>query len=286
MDPRDFYLQSLGSAPSHSQPPFDTDYLDHPQMYSDQAPRTDLDSARTTRPAYSIALPGGGFAYAVPLPAPQPLPVAPPAFVPAGFGSMSYLPYASVGPPLGASFAMPSPVTWQSGYYEPTVGPVYAAGYPHAVASSPLPPARAHPTTRGAMISRGSSGENASYLSATSISRGSTVPPAPPPGFRLPRKSVHRAPRPKSRGPRSDRGGDDYRSARSDRGGDDYRSARRAAGGARSSGAGDEDETSYISRAKQSGVSEWHMITAGGDDDGPPQPRDPLGPRRYSKYYQ
>ena len=285
MDPRDFYFQSLGSAPPHCyaapapQPPiFDTDY-DQPPMYSD---RTDLDSARAPpRPAYSIALPGGGFAYAVPPPAPQPLPVAPPppspAFVPAAFG-MSYLsagPYASVGPPMGAAFAMPSPVAWQSGYYEPAVGPVYAAGYPQVVASSPLPPARAQPTPRGAMISRGSSGENASYLSATSISRGSTVPPAPPPGFRLPRKSAHRAPapRPKSRGPRSDRGGDDCRSAR------------RATGGARS-GAGDEDETSFISRAKQSGVSEWHLITANGDDDGPPQPRDPLGPRRYSKYYQ
>ena len=47
------------------------------------------------------------------------------------------------------------------------------------------------------------------------------------------------------------------------------------------------DELSYIVRAKSSGISDWHLITAdGGDDDDPPQPRDPLGPKRYSKFYQ
>lgn len=87
-------------------------------------------------------------------------------------------------------------------------------------------------------------------------------------------------PSPKNREPRSDRGADKPRSPRK------TASAKWSEG---SGGGGDRDadRLSYISRAKSSGISDWHLVTAGGDDDeGPLQPRDPLGPKRFSKFYQ
>ena len=271
-----------------SPPSFDTT-----RMYQcgDQLPRTGNDPARATpRATYLVAPPMEG-ASTLPVPAfarsesamgifSVGMYASPPSMSRGTYASPpSISPGSHASPPPGAAYA-PVPATWSTGYFDPTIGPAYISKYPLALSSSP-PTARQSPASR--MINRSSSsGESTSFLSASSMSLGSAVapgPPSPPPSFRLVRTTsgptvVVKVPgsSPKSRGPRSVQGDDKPRSPRK---------------GGRAKGAGDAlDTADVIARAKSSGVSDWHLITADGDDDGPPQPRDPLGPKRYSKYYQ
>ena len=240
-------------------PRFDAPYVQS-AGYSEQHPRMDRHPSRTTpRAAYVTALPGVG------------IPTPPPAIVRASSSPMAP---GGQGAPPGAAHAMLAPASWPRTYYDPAVGPAYVSTYPLTVASSPSTTPQLTASRSTSRSRSSSSGDSTAYnVGAPSMSRSglAVMPPSLPPSVRLSRKLSGSAAAAAVPGP-SQRSRD--------------RSPRK---GGRAKGDGDaSDVTSAIVQAKSSGVSEWHMITAGGgdDDDGPPQPRDPLGPKRYSKYYQ
>ena len=243
-----------------------------------QQRRMDADPSRaTSRAGYFMIMPGGG---ALPPPAPALVRAGSARSIAASPTSMSIGSSASppgvssgsyASPPPGAAYAT-APGVW---CFDAYVGPAYVSTYPLTMSSSP-PTARQSPATRMINRSSSSSGDSASSLS---MALSSAVTPVPPPGFRLVRMTsgptiVTTAPgsSAKSRGPRTVLSRGKSHSPRK---------AGRVKGGSDAP-----DATNAIVQAKASGVSEWHMITADGDDDGPPQPRDPLGPKRFSKYYQ
>lgn len=255
---------------------------------------------------YAIALPGGGFAYAAPAPS-TPLAHAGPSYFPAGgpagvaaspVGAPHFAPPMHPSPALHV--AAPQYVAYPvlpasaglvrspaAGVYP--VGPAMPASPYHPGVPIALPASPYHPGAPALVLGGSGVAYPASSFGAMVPAPGTARVQAPPAAAtsRLPRTlsaaSDTSGPRTTSRAAppqgRADGAGGQSRIEKKERRLAHSRSDNVAGGAA----------LDPISVAKRAGTSEWHLITADGGDDGPgdpPEKADPLGPKRFSKYYQ